>query len=545
MGAQLIKLDEHFKNGLAPDQRVQRNMPFLETCQNLRPTRFGLKDFINISQPFTDSYITSTLGLNKTWPRPQIFRGKKTTYMIGETATESKLYILTENVGSDWTAAVQVINDGAQFGATTPSVVTIPTGGTWHFMDFYDTAMFFSGNAVVFKMAGQDSRWWRTTVPGINTGWAFKEGRGFLAGFTPSNYYSSAWRTFFQDLDDNLPANILAMTDFTAGADTNWVWWSTIGGGDLAWMFSNDFGVYGNFDRDESNGYNAANPYIHDLFMRNEYGARPMPWQGTVQMGQELGQGCIVYGDKGVSGLAPYITSPADGSVSGMGLVPIVGFGERLGIASRSAAGGNMSQHLMVDEAGELWRITPAEGAFQAERLGYGEIFVNMLGNDILVSYDEHRNEFYIGDSTNETYVFNANGLGGPAPKQPTTVSFAQGGLVGVFFDAAATDAVIIKTERITFPEPTELIAVFFKGKETNTNQWTMEVHYRMDNRTTTADSTVTGIAIRNNGKTDLNNITVVDMQLRFLNDDKDDCDLEYVEIEVSQGGKKSLRRLL
>jgi len=139
----------------------------------------------------------------------------------------------------------------------------------------------------------------------------------------------------------------------------------------------------------------------------NTAGYIPMPWQGQVyalrvlttsknSLGMDQ-QTMLVYGDQGITSLYP-VSSPA--STYGMELLTYYG------IAGKGAVGGDENVHLFVDERGYLRRIT-AKGI---ERLGYQEFFEPMLGENITISYDQNRGDFYIAGDTN-CYVFSDNQL--------------------------------------------------------------------------------------------------------------------------------------
>lgn len=65
------------------------------------------------------------------------------------------------------------------------------------------------------------------------------------------------------------------------------------------------------------------------------------------------------------------------------------------GIASREAVGGNEDGHLFIDTAGNL-RMINAELKMSKEM--YQEFFEQMLGNEIVVSFNSIKNDFYISD---------------------------------------------------------------------------------------------------------------------------------------------------
>ena len=177
--------------------------------------------------------------------------------------------------------------------------------------------------------------------------------------------------------------------------DTNFVLWSTIGGGDLLWLFYQDIAESGFL----SDGFHdAIRPLMFEQIKRNERGFMPMPWQGTVYNLIPLGNRVIVYGDGGISSL-PMVSSP----------IPTFGLAHLLdiGVASRSAVAIGPSGHVFVDQAGMLRLL---DSSFKLHTLGYKEFFKEMLGTDIVGTYDPLEGDYRI---CNETmgYIWNPDGL--------------------------------------------------------------------------------------------------------------------------------------
>lgn len=549
MGQQ-FDLSPALRAGIRPRVEIPRNAMVLKECTNLRSMEYGLKPFRTISQPITDTAITVTAGMVKEWPFPQIFRGKYASYMVGDGPSIAQAYLLAENEDSPWTiVSPGTVSNANQMGEVSPGTGPFTNGSTWHFADFYDTVMFFNGECVVFRAKGADypsARWWVSansdaTVPTINTGCSFWEGRALLGGFNSSDFRTSAWQTFFNDRVKNTPAHIINEWDVTGGPGQNWIWWSSIGGDDLLGFWSADYLTYGALGSPSDTGYGPDNPWVEELWMRNEAGMRPMPFTGLVQHMVPYGAFVIVYGTNGICAIhnelnqVPEISLPTFG-LAEMGL-------NTLGTASRSASGGTDQVQLFIDEGGELWII---QGEYPTPtKLGFQEIFSNMLGNEIVISHEPLENEFYISDGT-ETYVLGKTGLS-RAPWHPTTVNFAQGGLVGVLFDDDLPNTVTVRTNTFDFGtrEIKEIIDIHMGSEEDDDNEWTVTVYYRFDNSVDTAWSSLASIAVRDYGRTALRTVSGVDFEFEFSHPDKTVATLDSIGVEVRVGGKQSIRRLL
>jgi hypothetical protein len=517
---QILTFDEALRVGLRPESYVPRNSQFLDDCSNKRPTPFGLKSFNSINQPFTADYLTNTLSITKTWPFPQIFRGRELTLLVDETA----VYTATEVDNGTWTAVQITTYD--YYSPATPKAIT--AGGPWHFMDFGPTWMLFNGVCQVVKTPHHANTFVQDTVT-ITTGCDFKEGRALMGGFDSSDFVISDWETFLDAEDANAPDELVALIDNSVGAGSNWVWWSTIGGGDLLWLFDKDLMMNASVGGTPDMGYSSDYPYIFDLLRRNECGLRPMPFQGTVLFQKPIGDSYIVYGDQGVGAMTAF-SSP----VSTMGYRDIVGLG-RVGIASRSAAGGDDTTHVFVDESGELWMI---ESDLTSRRLGFSEFLSPMLDNDIIVSYDPHMQEFHIADGT-LSCILNRSGFA-KGRQMPTTVSFAQGGIVGITTDIGEPDAVEIITHEFDggIRGIKELIRVRLATTDTDATGWKVAVDYRFDKgaawaRTAFVTTEPSGIA----------EVTASGEEFRIVltHTDETDADLERIEAEFAVNVSPSL----
>jgi hypothetical protein len=429
-------IEEALQRGLVPDDRTPRNTPFLQGMTGLIPTPYGAVS------PEVVAYPITTPALTMYWPFPQLFRGRSVTLLCYPTT----IYEVDE---SDWSTSSVTVYDWTDFeNDQTETADSITTGGAWQFMDFYNAWMLFNGQCCVFKLPHLSSNVFVDDTVTVNAGLAYHEGRAFMGGFDSSDQWSSAWQSFFADYDDNVPDTASAIIDFASGAGQNWVWWSSIGGGDLLFLLSQKYLTYGSLDSTDSTGWGTSNPFVHELWKRNEMGFRPMPWRGQVQAFKQLGNAMVVYGEDGITPLNPY-SSP----VPTFGLGTIAGLPEGLGIAGRAAVGGDEQKHVFVDNAGGLWRVT---ANMQAEYLNYAHIFSDMLSDaineTIVVSYDPREDHFWITDGT-DTYVLTSNGLGGPVDQQPSTLVVGDdGNLYGAHSDDES-DSVALTTGEFDLAE--------------------------------------------------------------------------------------------
>ena len=122
---------------------------------------------------------------------------------------------------------------------------------------------------------------------------------------------------------------------------------------------------------------------------RNEAGAMPMDFQGTVLKVFPMRDLVMVYGVDGISALRPYSQPfPTYGLQEGV---------HRMGIASRDAVGGHLDEHVFVDTSGVLYSV---DGQAKVTRLGFEEFMAPLLGEQFTIAYDPNRRGYYIGGDT-------------------------------------------------------------------------------------------------------------------------------------------------
>lgn len=421
-----ISFRQHILNGIRVDDQVGRNAPFMVEMQNLRCDRFGAKQFDPLTQPWTDAYLD---GLNtKAWPSPQYFQFKT----HGILAFADEVYEVNYSAN---TVSLLTIKNFSNFSST----FTITPDGPWHVIDLYGTWMLFNGTTTLMRW-GVDGQVYGTSAVTIKTGCDYRETRAFWAGFNPANCFALAdWNSYLDDYLGTAPDGTETSLDGLQGAlGRNSVWWSSWYGGDLLWLFSLTYMKFKNLTGSTDSGYSASDPYWIHLKRMQQSGNRVMPWAGDVAHIRELGDGVAVYGQAGEDAMPGGAAGlvPVDGGVAHtFGLRMIAGWPGSLGIAGRSAAGGDPFGHVAVSEEGELWRVEPDFTASRTERAGYREVFSRYIerGNDIVVSLDSSRRDFYIADGE-ECHVLTPSGLC-EAPVAPTTIYMHTGEKIGVLFD--------------------------------------------------------------------------------------------------------------
>lgn len=170
---------------------------------------------------------------------------------------------------------------------------------------------------------------------------------------------------------------------------------------------------------------------------RNESGYAPAG-VGEVYKTLPLGESVVVYGADGIAAFAPIGR-------------PTPSFGKKFlanfGIASRDAVGGSGNVHIFVDDKGYLWSLS---ADLKLQKLGYEEFFSQMIGNQIVVSYDQQSQDFYIADG-NKCFLL-SNGLS-QSSDIPTSLEFYQGNLYGFYISDDDSGLVKITTVPLDFDQ--------------------------------------------------------------------------------------------
>ena len=382
---------DSFTKGLRKTSTNPINKGGLIQCQNATPKTYGdvrvLEAYSPLSLTISIQDLVDLYGIGATFPFPQLFRGRETSFVLNN----DDLYTANE---SDWTLTQETTYDPYNTGSTK----AITADGIWQFMDFGYAYAFFNGTDIVFKsnergmFGGADKAYVNSDI-GIRTGCKFK-GRAILGGFSSSSGgFNDHWKNWINEMEDanELGLSISSLSRFLG---TNYVWWSSIGGGDVFSLIFPELMEEGLVTRPGYTAYSHAQALLYDSIMKNQMGWIPMPWQGDINVVKKLGDVVMVYGDGGIAALVP------GNGTFGIKMI------SKVGVSDRGAVGGDEEQHTYVDDASILYQITPD---LRTKRLDYGE-FMGNLGNMVIVN-NEARNEVYLSDSS-RSYTLTDTGMG-------------------------------------------------------------------------------------------------------------------------------------
>ena len=403
-----IRLDD-ITRGLRPEVYTAENLGFLRSCENTRVHPIGgLIPPAIPTQLYDDATLTDPVpaGLNyaTTWPFPKILDHRTRLISYGVDATSSKVSMYEIDT-TTFTATAITTKSWADYmaRASSYSAADFEPGSTPCVLDFYSSVMALNGNGMAFQTGVGGNEWFTTNAVTIKAGCNYKDARAIFGGFDPANCYALAdWPTYLSDIKSAaLPSEVLATA--TSGLGKNWVWWSSIGGGDMHYFLDTDLLKYATKLATPDTGFDDNYPYLHWLWLRREMGARPMPWPGWVRQIRPMGDVVVVYGDVGVSVMLP-VSSPyptfglqdtPDDLPVGLGL-----WTDRNAnpVCRDSVAGDDMKQ-VFVGGDYNLWRLDRSTSGAKATKLGFSE-YITDLGSAVRIDYNATEGDFYIHSAT-------------------------------------------------------------------------------------------------------------------------------------------------
>lgn len=402
-----LRIIESLKHGELPNADWFGAGQYVTTARYIRPTEAGLRAPRAVTDPMTPSQTVSAT----TWPFPQMIRGNAVTLL----ATAADIY----NV-SDWTVGDAILQLGTSIT------------GQYHLVDNYNMWLLVNPDRTVYKsrrlhLLGETDTVEYNTDISIQTGCMFK-GRSMLGGFDPDTYWSEDWKSIFDSFRMDFTRDLVDLD----APGTNFVSWSTIGGGDLLDLFDANIAVTTPFGDDEA--MNLQTSMLMEKWKRNEAGIAPMPFNGTVLRMAPLGEGVIVYGDNGIAVMRPVTNVFPTFSIKQIA---------EFGILGRDAVGVSLNGHLFVASSGELYTI---DTDFNIKILGYEAYLSPILDSSVVVTYDAQNKGFYIsGELNSELYswYYDSNGLH-RTPYSVTSGVFADGAFVGLRNLNSSTETMLI-----------------------------------------------------------------------------------------------------
>jgi hypothetical protein len=402
---------------------------------------FGLDSESLTNGPFTGSASSWTLGGGWAYGTNNIVHTPSGTPSTAQQLFADQVAGKQLIVGREYEVTVVVANRTAGT-VTLPDGVPISADGTY-------TRRFVAGLQALQMVASTafdgsiESVTCRKTSPRIATGCNWNDGRAVFAGFSPDNMFNIAdWTTYLATFDDNIPDEFISLMT-SNGAPSNAIWFSSFGAQDIYWLFSLDLYKYGSMDATPETNFTDARTYLRHLWKRNESALMMCPWKGDVYATKQLGDMVVAYGGTnsnneqgGVVGFRDY-----GGKI---GQVNPQNYSADLGLINRMAMAGDEARHVFVTQDGNLWHAR-MDGGLVLEELEGREFIASLDPSDLMVTFEPHRREFYIGDGSDAMLISETGGLCKP-PWMPTTVYVSGGASQGITFEPDEPTAVLLAT---------------------------------------------------------------------------------------------------
>ncbi len=528
-----------FEAGLRRYHKTRRGTQQLFDLVNFKSTPFGLVPYEPVVNPFSEDLLGGGL-LDMDFPFPQLFVGKKYTLL----AARNTIYSVDPN---DWSAIYELTLYDAENVTVEKSITE---GGHWEFIDFWDFWLLTNGKCSVFgcgkdRMLGNTFKVYVHDGVPVSCGCNHK-GRVIFGGFDPTQFWDSTWETLWDAwYDVNQDTGISQETQ--EGTDTvkmpvgnNFVWWSSIGGGDALFLFFPQIVGQTGFT---SSTYGATKPIIFDILKKNEQGFVPMPFQGMVRASRPLGDYIINYSDSGVNAM-----KPAAGPTPTMGQINL-GLG---GIANRGAVAGDDRHHVYIDNSGMMVMIS---ANLEVTPLGYREYFYPLLGTDIIISHSENMQnnsrfgEYFISNGDQNFYL----GEGGLNKHKQvvTSTKYFQGNTIGfcnylsniadmfgyIGIDVLDIEQVGIKTLEWVRVMGTE--TMWSPDSDTSTLAVAIDYRYRIDHDLSWKTTPYKKV---NKEGIVYFPIAALEFRIRIRVDEYDKLDIDYVEYGIKASDKRYKR---
>ena len=413
-----LTLMEELTHGLRVDERAARNTGALTVCNNLVPLPTGLHGCREISNVF---------DIASDWPWPQVFRGKRKTLA----ATDTAIYEVDE---SDWSSSEYFVRDYAD-----PDIQKTLAASTepFHFVDLGLAWMLIRSDITVFQMRLQELF---TDGEGplgadypvdyvlacddvtLRTG-ASAGGRVMLGGFDKDDVFSKAQ---WGELINEYYAHFVTASTLQ-DLDQQFLLWSSIGKADFWGLFFPSLLIEGFVPAFTGGGL--ARPPLFELIKENQFGWMPLPVQGAVQVVKPLGKEFVVYTEDGV-----FLLSPVND-------IEMPTFGRTklsdIGVASRGAVGGTISEHVYIDKEGDLNILLPGQAP---TRLRYREFLADYVSTPIRIMYnaDDRQYHMCVGNTGERHYIFTQRGLvRNTSQRAVSACEYVDNDLIGVSDDSA------------------------------------------------------------------------------------------------------------
>jgi len=438
-------IDASLRKGLRRLNKEVRQEPGLISLFNWEPTDVGVVPYNYVVNPFSPELLYM-YGIQFDYSFPQMFVGKAKALLC----TRDSIYMVNiDTWDSLYKLTLYDIDNPSQEASIQP-------GNYWHLIDLEESWFLTNGASTVFfsgkdVMTGGDEKVYIKNGMPVSCG-SYYKGRVVLGGFDYTRFWDSTWQSFWNSWQKKKKDTGLDFSreeaegsiDMPVGK--NWIWWSSIGGGDTQLLFSSsllDSGYVGST-------YGSDKPFVFDLLKRNEQGFSQLPFTGQVIKLKELGDYLIAYTKTGVIALKH--VGLEIGSTLAQVTIPEL---EHVGLYSTGAVDGDRNHHVFLDPSGFLWELGRD---LSVVPLGYREYLYPMIDQNPVIYFAsrpwgiDQYGEFFICTS-DKTYKLVKNGLM-ETGQRLSSARYIAGTCVGICTEYSDEKEAYFATDVIDFSQP-------------------------------------------------------------------------------------------
>lgn len=505
-----FRIVEGLTTGIRRDSRQDRNEQGLLDMTNLIPTEWGAKA-VPRSIPLPQGSSPTNYPLFSTvsdWPFPMVVHGEGNVLLCDR----DDIYDGTSTSPIDLVGGFALSSTG---------------NTTWELAPFEEDIWFLAnGKYLVYKVPSNLSGyaavvddWYPLTIANFK-GRLVMGGLSAGAGSIPSKLTG-----FFEEWKEMDHAFTRTLGEDTNLNDT-WLVYSDFGGTarDVPFLdFMSMFDEYGgnSISTDLKNDMNVV---IRDALERGAIGFFPVKNKGRIFSIRPVGDLLMVYTSKGVSRIRMTESGFVEDDV------------HDVGVSARHQVGGDIREHIFVDRASNLNRV---DENGNVSRIGYADHMIFIGGSGLLISLDPLE-RFYALSNGDYGYMLTRTGLCKTPCMMPTSY-WRNGTLYGPTIETTGT-AATIETDIFDggFRGVHEVVHV--RVATTDTIGWTVTVKWRLNKND--AFTSEDAVAFDDRGDARVK-VSGIEFKLLLTASNRSLVDLERIEIELRQGGKKKFRQLM
>lgn len=504
-----FRIVEGLTTGIRRDSRQDRNQQGLIDMTNLVPTEWGAK-VVPRSIPLPSGSAPNDYpNITVTWPFPMVVHGEGNVLLCDQ----NDIYD-----GSSDTTPIDLVG-----GFTMNS----GANSTWEIASFEEDVWFLTnGKYLVYKIPsnlGGDAAvvddWYPATIANF-------KGRLVLGGLTAgAGSVPTKLTNFFEEWKEMDHAFTRTLSEDT-NLNSSWLVYSDFGGTARDVPFFDFMSML-----DEYGGVSVSadlksdmSVVIRDALERGAIGFFPVKNKGAIRSIRPVGDLLMVYTSEGVSRIRMTESGFVEDDV------------HDIGVASRHQVGGDLREHIFVDRTNNLNRV---DENGNVSRIGYADHMIFVSGAGLLISLDPME-RFYAISNGDYGYMLTRTGLCKTPCMMPTSY-WRQGTLYGPTIEDL-TGTATIETDIFDggFRGVHEVVHV--RIATTDTIGWTVTVKWRLNkNDAFTSEDPVT-FDDRGDARV---KVSGIEFKLLLTASNRSLVDLERIEIELKQGGKKKFRQLM